>query len=87
MPVVRIDSRFKKRLEKKTVTQQAAILECIERLADDPRYPGLQTHPIQTQPGTLSARVDRANRVSFERDGDTLVMLNHCNHDEVYRRR
>jgi hypothetical protein len=86
MPSVRLDDAFKKRLEKKSAPQRAAILECVERLADDPTYPGLRTHPIQSQPGIFSARVDRANRVSFERDGDTLVMRNHCNHDAVYRR-
>jgi hypothetical protein len=84
-PGVRIDRTFKKRLEAKEPKQRAAVLECIERLVDDPRYPGLRTHPVQGVPGVYSSRVDRGNRVTWERDGQTIVMRNHCNHDVVYR--
>jgi hypothetical protein len=86
MPPLRIDDTFKKRLDDKPARQQAAILECVQRLGDDPRYPGLRTHPIQSHPGVFSARVDRANRVSFHWEDGTLVLRNHCNHDAVYRR-
>jgi hypothetical protein len=83
---VKIDTKFKKRLGAKPAAQQAAVLECIERIVDDPSYPGLRTHPVQSCPGVFSSRVDRSNRVTWERDGDLIVMRNHCNHDAVYRR-
>lgn len=83
---VRIDKSFRKRLAKKPPKMQAAIYECIERLVDDPSYPGLRTHPVQSSSGVFSSRVDRGNRLTWSRDDDVIVLLNHCNHDEVYRR-
>ena len=83
---VRIDKKFKKRLEAKAPDRRAAVLECIERIVDDPNNPGLNTHPIRSFPGMFASRVDRGNRVSWYRDGDTIVLSNHCNHDDVYRR-
>ena len=38
MPPLRIDDTFEKRLDDKPARQQAAILECVQRLGDDPRY-------------------------------------------------
>jgi hypothetical protein len=85
-PRVRIDKAFKKRLEAKEPARRAAVLECIERILDDPSYPGLKTHPVQGVPGVYSSRVDRGNRVTWERDGRVVVFRNHCHHDVVYRR-
>jgi Txe/YoeB family toxin of Txe-Axe toxin-antitoxin module len=65
---------------------QAAIYTCIERVVDDPGHPGLKTHPVQSAPGVFSSRVDRGNRLTWTRDEDVIVLLNHCNHDEIYRR-
>lgn len=86
VPRVRTEKTFRKRLRKKPTKMQAAILECIDRLVDDPSYPGLKTHPVQSAPGVFSSRVDRGNRLTWSRDGDVIVLLNHCDHDEVYRR-
>lgn len=85
MPKVRLDTTFKRRLADKSPAAQAAVLECVERLADNPRHPGLRTHGIRTKPGVFSARVDRGNRVSFHWEGGVVVLRNHCNHDMVYK--
>lgn len=84
-PRVRVDKAFKKRLAKKPPKMQAAIIECVERLIDDPGHPGLRSHPVISAPGVFSSRVDRGNRLTWTREGDLTVLLNHCNHDEVYR--
>jgi mRNA interferase RelE/StbE len=86
MPEVEIDSTFKKRLARKEPKDQAAILECIERLSDNPRHPGLKTHAIQGHAGVFSARVDRSNRVTFNWADGVIVLRNHCNHEAVYSR-
>lgn len=85
MPDVVVDETFKKRLRKKTPHLQAAILECIDRLADDPRHPGLRVHRVQGIAGVWEAYVDLANRVTFHWDGDAIVLRNHCNHDILTR--
>ncbi len=84
-PRVRIDNAFRKRLEKKPAPMQAAILASIERLVDNPGHPGLKTHSLQGMPGVFSSSVDRGNRLTWQRDGDVIVLRNHCNHDQVYR--
>lgn len=83
---VRIDEKFKKRLEKKEPPMRAAILECVKRLVDDPRHPGLRTESVQGVPGVFSSRVDRGNRLTWHWDGQVIVLRNHCNHDMVYRK-
>ncbi len=81
-----IDRKFRKRLARKSPEIAGAILECIARLADNPRHPGLQTHRVGGSPGVWEAYVDRGNRVTFHYDdnGD-IVMRNHCNHDVLRR--
>jgi len=79
------DERFKKRLERKPRALQAAILETISRLAENPRHPGLQTHPIRGRRGIFEAYVDRANRLTFEYGDNCIVLRNHCNHDILRR--
>jgi hypothetical protein len=83
---VRLDRKFKKRLDAKDPSKRAAVLECIVRLIDDPSHPSLRTHPVQGTNGIFSSRIDRGNRITWERDGDIIVLRNHCNHDDVYNR-
>jgi len=65
---------------------QAKVLECVTRLGEDPRHPGLQTHRMQGRPGVWEARVDQGNRVTFnyESDGSITLRMN-CNHDVLSR--
>jgi hypothetical protein len=85
LPPVSIDRSFKKRLAKKPVALQGAILECITRLREDPLHPGLKTKKMGGTDNVFEARVDQANRVTFHWAGDTIVMRNHCNHDMLKR--
>jgi hypothetical protein len=80
-----IPPRFKRDFKKKAPELRAAIAECLDRLASNPRHPGLQTHRVKGTPRTWEAYVDRANRVTFEYGDDRIVMLNHCNHDILKR--
>jgi hypothetical protein len=78
--------KFKKALRKKTAELATAILECVDQVDKDPRYPGLETHRVQGKPGVWEAYVDDANRVTFHREADgTVVFRNHCNHDMLRR--
>lgn len=73
--------RFKRRLERKPTQVQVAILECIDRLADDPRHPGLHTHKVRGYEGVWEAYVDRSNRLTFEYRNGRIWLRNHCSHD------
>jgi hypothetical protein len=88
MPALEIPKGFKKRLDKKAKTSPhlvAAILECVARLGDDPRHPGLHSKSVKGVPGVFESRVDGANRVTWEYGDDCIVLRNHCNHDIVTR--
>lgn len=75
-----IPPAFKKALAKKPAAMQGAILECLARLDENPRHPGLHAHRIQGHPKAWEAYVDRANRVTFHYEAGDLVMRRHCNH-------
>ena len=81
-----IPQSFKKRLAKKDPTQAGPVLECVQRLADNPRSPGLHTHKVKgAGRGVWEAYVDEGNRVTFHWDGPDIVLRNHCNHDMLKR--
>jgi mRNA-degrading endonuclease YafQ of YafQ-DinJ toxin-antitoxin module len=82
---VTLEDSFRKRLLKKTHSMQGSILECIKKLADDPRHPGLHTHRVQGSLGVFEAYVDDANRLTFHYENGTIVLRNHCNHSVVNR--
>lgn len=81
-----LSSRFKRALSKKPPQMQAAVLDCLRRLADDPKYPGLRVHKMQGVDKVWEAYVDGANRVTFEYidEGGISFRMN-CNHDMLYR--
>lgn len=82
MPDLVIPPSFKRRLDKKTPEQVGPIVECIKRLTENPRHPGLHTHRVRSAgPGVFEAYVDTANRVTFHWQGADIVLRNHCNHD------
>jgi hypothetical protein len=85
VPDVAVTPSFKRTAKKKSARMRAAIAKCVELLADDPRHPGLQTHPMQGHPGVWEAYIDRGNRVTFHYDGATIVLRKNCNHDILRR--
>jgi mRNA interferase RelE/StbE len=87
VPRIAAEPAFKRRLKRKPQPLQRAIEECVARLADDPQHPGLRTKRLQSIGEVVfSARIDRANRLTFHWEGSTIVLRNHCNHDAVLGR-
>lgn len=83
---IRTEKSFRKRLSKKTPAMQESILQAVDQLRRDPHHPGLRTHRIKSQDGVWGARLNKGNRLTFCWDGDTIVLLNHCNHEQAYSR-
>ena len=84
MPV-RYSSRFRKQYAELSETTQRKVDKAIEFLDTDFRYPGLRSHPLKSHPGIFEAYVDDKYRMTFERQGDTLIMRNVNNHDECLK--
>jgi hypothetical protein len=84
VPDVIIPKSFKKRLGKKTPEMQGAILKTIDKLAVNPRSPGLHTHKLPSHgKGVFDAYVDGSNRVTWRWEDSAIMLLNHCNHSIV----
>jgi len=83
------DPKFRRRLDKKSPKQRAAVLECMRKLLDDPRQDtGLRSKKLRTSGEDVwYSRASRSERVTwaYGAEQNTIVFLNHCDHDEVLR--
>jgi mRNA-degrading endonuclease YafQ of YafQ-DinJ toxin-antitoxin module len=82
---VRYTSMFRKQYGGLSDAIQRKVDKAIEFLDTDFRYPGLRSHPLKSHPGIFEAYVDDKYRMTFERQGDTLIMRNVNNHDECLK--
>jgi len=87
VPEYIVPPKFKRVLKKKSPEMQAAVLECLARLGENPRHPSLQTHLVRGVKGggVFEAYVDDANRVTFHYDAGKIVLRNNCNHSIIDR--
>lgn len=87
MTLTRIDTMpaFRRAYRKKTDEMRQVIDKTILQLRTDHRHPGLNAHKMWGHPGVWEAYMDRANRLTFHWEGDTIVLRNHCNHDILKR--
>jgi mRNA-degrading endonuclease YafQ of YafQ-DinJ toxin-antitoxin module len=85
VPIIVLTPRFKRRFEKKTTEQRAAIMRTLARLEKNPRHPSLNAHELRGSGGVWEAYVNTGDRVSYQRDGDRLVLRMNCNHNDVLR--
>jgi mRNA interferase RelE/StbE len=66
---------------------QRKVIKALRLLAADPRYPSLQSEPVQGAPGIYEARVDDHYRFTYERlPGNVLRVRVVGPHDEVLKK-
>ena len=83
---LKTDETFRRRLKRKTPSMVGAIAKAVALLAENPAHPGLRCRRVQGTEKTWEARIDGANRLTWEYgEAGEIVLLNHCTHDEVYR--
>ena len=85
MPSLVFTPRFKKRFNKKTPEQRAAIMHCLTLLERDERHPGLNAHRIRGREGVWEAYVNTGDRITYHREDGRFVLRMNCNHNEVLR--
>jgi mRNA-degrading endonuclease YafQ of YafQ-DinJ toxin-antitoxin module len=85
LPEIVLTPRFKKRFEKKTAEQRAAVMKTLLLLETNPRHPSLNAHELHGSGGVWEAYVNSGDRVTYRREGDRLVMRMNCNHEAVLR--
>lgn len=85
MPIV-ITERFAKAYARLFPDIQKKADKALRMLDADFRHPSLRARPIEGTKGLYEARVDRKHRMTYERQGDRLVMRNIGEHDETLGR-
>jgi mRNA-degrading endonuclease YafQ of YafQ-DinJ toxin-antitoxin module len=82
---LRASKRFKKARAKKTLAQRTDVDEALRKLRDDPRQNSLHTHKVQGSPGVWESRIDGGNRLTWNYDGEVIVLRMTCHHDILTR--
>ena len=84
MPI-HLTERFVKQYGKLSVVMRKKVDKALRLLDANFKHPGLRSHPVEGAPGIFEASVDIQYRMTFERQGDALVMRNVDNHDECLK--
>jgi hypothetical protein len=82
MPI-ELTERFVKQYARLPKMAQQKVDKALALVDADFRHPGLRCHPVESAPGIVEAYVDRKYRMTLERHGDTLIVRNVDNHDDV----
>ncbi len=82
---VRYTSKFRKQYGELSDVIQRKVDKAVELLDSDFRHPGLRSHPVRGHPSIFEAYVDDKYRMTFERQGDALIMRNVDNHNECLK--
>jgi len=79
-------ARFKKAWQELTEEEKALGRKELKNLATDVRYPALRVKKMQGVEHIWEARVSRSLRMTFEIEGDTIILRNIGRHDETLGR-
>jgi mRNA interferase RelE/StbE len=85
---LRIDrtSRFKKAWQELSENERKQAGKALENLVYDMRYPALGVKKIQGAEDIWEARVSRSIRLTFEIQGDIIILRNIGKHDETLKK-
>ena len=78
--------RFKKAWKQLNEEEKALARKAIKNLAIDVRYPALRVKKIKGTEYFWEARVSRSLRLTFQIEGDTILLRNIGHHDETLER-
>ena len=85
MPIV-ISERFAMAYAGLPREVQRRVDKALRLLDEDFRHPGLRARRMEGAEGIYEARVDRRHRMTYQREGDRLVMRNVGEHDKTLGR-
>jgi len=81
-----ITERFAKAYARLPRHIQKKADEALRLLEADFRHPSLRARPVEGAKGVYEARVDRKHRLTYQRQGDRLIMRTIGEHDETLAR-
>lgn len=78
--------RFKKAWQQLTAEEKGLARKAIENLIADMQYPALRVKKMQGTAQIGEARVSRSLRITFQIEGDVIILRNIGQHDETLGR-
>jgi len=79
-------AKFKKAWQELTEEEKDLAGKALRNLATDLRYPALRVKKIQRVEHIWEARVSRSLRMTFEIEGNRIILRNIGRHDETLER-
>lgn len=79
-------ARFKKAWKQLSEEEKALARKAIRNLAVDIRYPALRAKKIKGTEYIWEARASRSLRMTFQIEGDTIILRSIGRHDETLER-
>ena len=79
-------SRFKRAYRKLEREEQERVNEAIRRFLADPAHPSLRVKKMQGMPNVWEARASDSLRITFQRDGESVILRNVGAHDPTLKR-
>lgn len=79
-------ARFKKAWQDLTEEEKVLGRKALRNLATDLRYPALRVRKLKGVEHIWEGRVSRSLRMTFDLDGNTIVLRNIGRHDETLER-
>lgn len=76
-------ARFKKAWERLTKEEEALARKAITNLAENLRYPALRVKKIKGTENIWEARTSSSSRITFQIEGNTIILRNIGRHDET----
>ena len=82
---INLTKGFQERYLNKAPDEQRKIDQTLDKLGEDPRYPGLHSHRIKRTRKVWECYIDKAYRVTFEYGKNCIVCRNNCKHSIIDR--
>ena len=78
-------ARFKRAYQRLNPPKRRAVEKALSFLVNNIRHPSLRVKKMEGTTGIWEARASKSIRLSFEFRGDTLILRNVGDHNEVLR--
>jgi mRNA-degrading endonuclease RelE of RelBE toxin-antitoxin system len=78
-----LTARFQRAYAVLSLEDQKQVQKALRRMSEDLRYPGLGVKRIRGTRGIWEARASRALRITFETEGESIILRNVGRHDEA----
>jgi mRNA-degrading endonuclease RelE of RelBE toxin-antitoxin system len=81
-----LTEQFEQGYRRLTDAEKRSVRKALGLLSDNTRHPGLRVKKMEGRRGVWEARPSKRLRMTFEMDGEAILMRNVGEHDRVLRR-